>query len=532
MGIEGAQDHVPAPAPARALPAKVIGDYRLICFIASGGMGAVYLCRRNGHGGFHRLFALKRVHAHLVEDESFTQMLLDEARLAARLHHPNVVSIVDIGQFKGRHHLVMDYVEGCTLAQLLKRSTARPHQLIVPIVIDMLQGLHAAHTLTDDAGRPLHLVHRDVSPQNVLIGVDGVARLTDFGIAKAEERMTQTAAGVRKGKLEFMSPEQAMNDSDVDRRSDIFSAGVLLWNALTGRRLFRSTSPSETMHNVLSRTVPPPSRMLGGLSPVFDPIVLRALQRDRDARYASAGEMAAALRTAALSIGALEPAEAVGQWVSRTFEAELKERRAAIAEAGAREDDSRSLSITVPARPTPLPAPARRPPWLSPASATGAFRALGARVRTSPRRIALALAAPALVLAAGLAVAAVATGPEPGREAARDVPAAGAKGAVRATPSPQVGRVVTPPAPTAAAPVPTVPSARDASIPAASSPRLPAKGHGAPRKRLPGRAHGQDVAATSLPGVAAPRPDATTPQPPGTAAAAPVIDRNPYLRRR
>lgn len=326
------------------------GSYELLAEIARGGMATVYLCRRSGEQGFQRLFALKVMHAHLAEEEEFVTMLLDEARIAARVHHPNAVGIVDIGESKGGYYLVMEYVEGCSLSDILRRQREhRPAELIVPIAIDILRGLHAAHGLTDDAGAPLHLIHRDVSPQNILVGIDGVARITDFGIAKAEARITSTRPGMFKGKLQYMSPEQ-LRSRDLDPRSDLFSMGVVMWESLTGERLFRGPDDAATVHNIIQKEVLPPSTI--GLKPpaVLDEIILKALQRNPDDRYASAGEMARDLRTVAMKADLLGAPSDIGEWVVAVYGERLAQRRQAIIDSssGARIATVREGNLSLP----------------------------------------------------------------------------------------------------------------------------------------------------------------------------------------
>lgn len=296
-------------------------------------MGTVYLCRHSGEAGFRRLYALKLVHDHLAQDEDVIDMLLDEARIASRIHHAKVVPILDLGKVEGRYYLVMDYIEGCSLAQLCRRQkNKRPPELVVPLVIDALEGLHAAHTLVDDDDKPLELVHRDVSPQNILIGVDGIARVIDFGIAKASARRSSTREGRMKGKLAYMAPEQLIEDAAVDCRSDIFAAGVLLWTVLTGKRLFQADSEGATVHNIVTKVVPPPSTV--GFRPpkCFDAICLRALERNPAKRYQSAEDMAEALRITMERQGMRSPRIEIARWVQHTFRKELAARREAIRE--------------------------------------------------------------------------------------------------------------------------------------------------------------------------------------------------------
>ncbi|HMJ15608.1 MAG TPA: serine/threonine-protein kinase, partial [Polyangiaceae bacterium] len=251
-----------------------------------------------------------------------------------------VVAIVDLGSHEDLHYVVMDYVEGPPFGTLIKRSGAEPNlERALTVVVDTLEGIHAAHTLTDDEGQDLHIVHRDVSPQNILVGVDGVARITDFGIAKAETRISSTRPGTRKGKLAFMSPEQISNDELVDKRADVWAAGVVLWTALAGKNLFRAESDAATMHKVLSKEIPPPSAV--GLKPptFLDAVVMRALQRDPGERYSSALEMADALRNVAAKNGLQCSRQKVASWVGELFSEELALRRQAIRTATRRREE-------------------------------------------------------------------------------------------------------------------------------------------------------------------------------------------------
>jgi eukaryotic-like serine/threonine-protein kinase len=320
----------PQPIAQQSLPV-MLGRYELLGALARGGMATVHLARHRGEAGFQRLFAIKVLHPHLADDEEFVSMLLDEARIAARLHHPNVVPIVDLGSQDGIHYVVMEYIEGCSLSALLKKNrNQRPPRLLVPIALDVLAGLHAAHSLKDDDGSPMNLVHRDVSPQNVMVGADGTARITDFGIARAESRILSTRPGQLKGKLAFMSPEQLKAAGKLDRRSDLFSAGAMLWSALTGRRLFLGDSDAATLSNVLRLPIPLPSRI--GCKPpaAFDPVLLAALERDLNKRFQTAQQMEEALREVALSASCLGSRREVAEWVAGAFGEELAARRRAI----------------------------------------------------------------------------------------------------------------------------------------------------------------------------------------------------------
>lgn len=307
-----------------------LGRYELLVRIGKGGMASVYLARARGDAGFARLYAIKVLHPHLAQEPDLVHMLLDEARIAARLHHPNVVSTVDVGRDEsGRTYIVLDYVDGPALDRLLRRMPdARPPSMIVPIVIDALRGLHAAHELRDEHGRSLELVHRDVTPGNLLVGVDGVARITDFGVAKARARTTKTREGIVKGKAGYIAPEVLIGGA-IDRRADLFSMGVLLWNSLTGETLFGTDDLASTLRALLEREVPAPSTVGLMPNPIFDAPILMALARDPKHRYESALEMAAALADSLALAGGPEPPDEIGAWVERTFGEQLETRRRA-----------------------------------------------------------------------------------------------------------------------------------------------------------------------------------------------------------
>ena len=240
--------------------------YELLVKIASGGMATVYVGRLNTVIGTSRLVAIKRAHAHLLEDPAFSKMLIAEARLASRIHHPNVVAVQNVEELEGELLLVMDYVEGASLADLWSyEDVPLPARVAVRAVLDACAGLQAAHELTDDDGKLLGIVHRDVSPHNILLGVDGIARLTDFGIAKSSGGHTgsasqHTTTGALKGKVAYMAPEYVESGS-LDARSDVFALGIVLWEALTRERLFRGGNEVESLRLILATKVPRPSEI-------------------------------------------------------------------------------------------------------------------------------------------------------------------------------------------------------------------------------------------------------------------------------
>jgi serine/threonine protein kinase len=279
-----------------------LGRYEILTELASGGMASVYIARAQGVAGFERLVAIKLLYPHLAYERDFVSMFLDEARLAARIRHMNVVPTIDISESPGDgYFLVMEYIEGNHLGALLSRAARRgellPRPFVCRVLMDALQGLGAAHRLTDENGKPLRIVHRDVSPHNILVGTDGIARLTDFGVAKADVRMASTRAGQFKGKLSYMAPEQA-SASQADLRSDLFSVGIILWESLTGRRLFKGDSNAATLNRLLNDTINRPSTLWKELEP-FDDVVMRALRRNPEDRFQSADDFAEALDLAA-----------------------------------------------------------------------------------------------------------------------------------------------------------------------------------------------------------------------------------------
>lgn len=288
--------------PASSKPRPVVGRYEILGRLGQGGMATVYSCRLRGEGGFSRRFAMKVLREHLCRSPEAVQALLREARLTGRLHHPNVVSVVDVGSDRGQPYLVMEYVAGCSVAELLAAESRGGLLVASPvaaaIAIEALAGLHAAHTLGDERGRLLGLVHQDVSPENLLVGFDGVTRVTDFGVAHVSDVMA--SRGQEHGKPQYLAPER-ITTGEVDHRADIFALGVVLYRLLTGLHLFDGEEPAEVMQRVLYEPIPPPSTVGRQPHPAFDPVCLRALERDRDRRYQSAEHFRAdLLRTAVL----------------------------------------------------------------------------------------------------------------------------------------------------------------------------------------------------------------------------------------
>jgi hypothetical protein len=311
-------------------PGLVVGRYELGDVLAHGGMATVHLGRLLGEAGFARPIAIKRLHPHLAKEPEFVAMLLDEARLTSRIRHANVVQMLDVVLHDGELLLVMEYVHGEALHRLIagtiRQGEPVPLGVVIAVASDLLRGLDAAHSAADSQGEPLHIIHRDVSPQNVLVGKDGLARVLDFGIAKARDRIRTTMDGSLKGKAPYMAPEQLLGDP-CDHRVDLHAASVVLWELLTCRRLFTGDTQAEIMRRVLTQPIAPPSEHVLDIPAALDALVLRGLAREPDERFASGREMADALEACAPIAGRGE----VTRWVERIARDALADRAAALA---------------------------------------------------------------------------------------------------------------------------------------------------------------------------------------------------------
>lgn len=349
---------------------RTVGRYALHDEIASGGMGTVHLGRLLGEGGFSRPVAIKRLHPHLARQEEFVKMFMDEARLAARIRHPNVMPTVDVVREDEELFLVMEYVHGAPLSLLLAKTREAgrrvPLRVASSIANGLLLGLHAAHEATDEKGHALGIVHRDVSPQNVLVGADGATRVLDFGVAKARGRLqASTGEGTLKGKLGYLAPEQ-LRGADVGRSTDLYAASVVIWELITGRRLFPGDNEGHVLEQILVGYADPPSKWDPEIPEDLDRTILQGLSSDPDKRFRSAREMAMAIERSVPAAPAME----VSEWVERTAY-ELLEARAKIiaaiehgqsADSAAKiklneltvtkaAEDPSSISVTRPAQP-------------------------------------------------------------------------------------------------------------------------------------------------------------------------------------
>jgi serine/threonine-protein kinase len=281
-----------------------LGRYQLVRHLAAGGMADVLLARATGIEGFERHVVIKRIHAEQARDARFVQMFLDEARLAASLHHQNIVHVHDIGQQAGEYFFTMEYLHGEDLRKLLMRVAERdqrvPLEHILTIMLAAMSALHYAHELKGPDRKPLGIVHRDVSPANIHVGYDGHVKVVDFGIAKATQRTTETHSGLMKGKVAYMSPEQCIGQA-VDRRSDIFCLGIVLYELCTVRRLFKGANDFLTMSSITHGEIPRPSEIVPDLAPALEAIIMKALATRPEDRFQTADEMRAELERFAIA---------------------------------------------------------------------------------------------------------------------------------------------------------------------------------------------------------------------------------------
>ncbi len=445
------------------------GRYEVHAEIGAGGMASVYLGRLRGAAGFSRVVAIKRMHPHLAKDAEVVAMFLDEARLASRVRHPNVVSIVDVVGSGPEIFLVLEYVPGMALHAVLgaaEDGRQAPPSVALRVLHDALLGLGAAHRATDERGQPLRMVHRDVSPQNLLVGDDGVTRVLDFGIAKAEGRLQErTRTNETKGKLAYMAPEQILGDP-LDLRTDVYAAGICLWELLLGRRAFQGADP-VVMRRILEETLEPPSRVVPDVTPALDALVARAIAKDRTGRFSSATEMAEHID----ALGIMARHEEVRAWLQRRVGPKLSERAALDAriEAGEEVDPAGAP-----------PDPEREPAASISTSTTMSSERIVATRRRAWRPAAIGLAVVAIG-AAGAIAWRVTGGPvnqaAVGATVASSAEAAVASASARPTVEPAVSAaasasatpVATPSAPSASSVMPVRPSGVGAK-PGASTP--------------------------------------------------------------
>ena len=519
-----------------------IDRYELIAEIASGGMASVYLARLVGVGGFERFFAIKRLHPHLGSEEGFVSMFLDEARIVAGIRHQHVVPVLEVGASEHGYYLVMEYVEGETLGSFISRSIEGdepiPPEVAIRILIDTLGGLHAAHEHVDPDGNLIGLVHRDVSPQNILVDINGVARIADFGVAHATSRLSSTRAGQLKGKVAYMAPEQARGQT-VTPRSDVFAAGIVLWEALCQSRLFLADNEAVTLNRLIFEPIPRIRDVNPNLPSAVDKVLSRALERDPAKRYATAADMADELQVAARASRLLGAPSDVRTYVRNVIGVAMEQRRASVRnhlaqmtsspgtgdeslspfdrpDLGVVKPSDSSVSSAAMAVPTPLSYPS------SPHEVTSPAAPYPPR---SPRKLALFIVAGGIVGALVVAGGWLALG-EP---ASALGPAAGSSAQQQMNPPDAAAR----PSSEIADAVDAVPSASAAVEPPPEEPPVPTppadttRTRSTPSKPPPGPA----PTATVVPSATQPAPTGTPgPGTPGTTAPAADDDlkRNPY----
>ena len=317
------------PAGAGSLINKRLGKYEILALLALGGTAEIYLARIGGTNGFEKYVVVKCLHDHLADDPDFVKMFLDEARISAVLDHSNIVQTYELGEYENRYYMVMEFLAGLSLAMIVRRATERipggvlPVPLTLNIAAQACAGLHYAHE-KQQSGKPLNLVHRDISPQNLVVSFEGVVKVVDFGIARAEYRETKTKAGTIKGKFAYMSPEQCVANN-VDRRTDVFALGVIIHELLTGRRLFKRNSPYETYQAVLECAVEPPSKINSQLDPAIDAIVMKSVAKDKEDRYATAEAFGDAMLGYLHHRGKSSGGNELGRYFEQFFGQEIEE---------------------------------------------------------------------------------------------------------------------------------------------------------------------------------------------------------------
>jgi serine/threonine protein kinase len=332
---------------------RILGGFRLLREIACGGMATVYMAHKSGPAGFGQAAAVKVIHPHLARDREFVEMFLDEARIVSCINHPNVCRVLDFGKAEGTYYLAMEYVMGETWGDVLHALKQRPSAsgmipaILAQVLAQACEGLHAAHEARDAEGRALSIVHRDISPQNLIVGYDGSVRVLDFGIASAAERLHTTRNGTIKGRFAYMAPEQ-MRGMPVDRRADLWSLGVVCWEGLAQKRLFKRDTEAETVLAVTQDPLPSLAEVGHPVPSAMAKVASQALSRNRDERYATAREMGLELsRFASASLVPVGMAE-VSLWMSRLFAQRIDEKRASMREAARAADITNKSPLSLP----------------------------------------------------------------------------------------------------------------------------------------------------------------------------------------
>jgi serine/threonine protein kinase len=326
------------------------GKYDLLALLATGGMAEIWLARVSGMAGFEKLVVIKRLLDKLAADHEFVEMFLDEARINARLTHSNVVQVLELGQVEGKYFMSMEYVPGLSVSQVGKRATKMlgevPQEVACGIICQACSGLHYAHDKALPDGTPLGIIHRDVSPQNLILTFEGLVKVLDFGIAKAHGRQSQTRTGFVKGKFSYMSPEQCLGQS-LDRRTDVFALGIVLFELCTARRLFKRGTTYETYTAISNADVPAPRTLNTKIDPAVEAVIVRALQKNPDHRYPTADALQDALEDAMRKAGLRGLPNDLKKFMEATFRAEEQEQRRLVSQAKRGELGSASEAVQV-----------------------------------------------------------------------------------------------------------------------------------------------------------------------------------------
>lgn len=337
--MEGAKEEAAPSAPSIG-PVKRFGRYTLVKKLATGGMAEIWLARQRGLAGFNRFVVIKKILSHLSEQETFVKMFLDEARTSAQLNHPNVVQIYDLGRESDSYYIAMEFIAGENLAAIawrgMKRGRPLSPQFAARIIADTCKALHYAHHLRGSDGRSLEIVHRDISPQNILVTYEGEVKVVDFGIAKATTKSEHTKTGMLKGKFSYMSPEQCLG-TPVDMRSDIFALGILLYELCTGKRLFKHESELMILEMITKRSVVPPSQVAPGISPRLESVIMTALEKPVENRFQTAQDMQIALEDYLREEERSATNADIAQYMRGLFDDKIEEKRL-LREAASRDD--------------------------------------------------------------------------------------------------------------------------------------------------------------------------------------------------
>ncbi|MDB4971370.1 MAG: serine/threonine protein kinase [Myxococcales bacterium] len=326
------------------------GKYDLLALLATGGMAEIWLARVSGMAGFEKLVVIKRLLDKLAIDHEYVEMFLDEARINARLTHSHIVQVLELGQVEGKYFMVMEYVPGLTVSQVGKRATKAlgevPQAVACGVVAQACSGLHYAHEKALPDGTPLDIIHRDVSPQNLIVTFEGLVKVLDFGIAKAHGRQSQTRTGLVKGKFSYMSPEQCLGQS-LDRRTDVFALGIVLFELCTARRLFKRGSTYETYTAISNADVPAPRTLNDKIHEEVEAVIVKALQKNPDHRFATADDMQEALEKAMRSAGLQGTALHLAKFMRSAFGAEEQEQQRLLSQAQRGELGSAAEAVQV-----------------------------------------------------------------------------------------------------------------------------------------------------------------------------------------